>query len=94
VDRGNPNAPPLLCGGLKDLSTYRGWMIMEGGEYMISVFVADLRALLARALREEAGQGLTEYALILAFVSIVAIAALTLLGANVTSILNSVARAL
>ena len=40
--------------------------------------------------REE-GQALVEYALILALVSIAAITALTLVGTNVTKILNSVA---
>jgi Flp pilus assembly pilin Flp len=39
----------------------------------------------------EEGQGLTEYALILVFVAIVAIVALQLLGANITSVLNQVA---
>jgi len=64
---------------------------------MIS-FLLDLKSrligvrssLLGAAHREE-GQGLTEYALILAFVSIVAIVALQLLGTNISSILNSVA---
>jgi len=45
---------------------------------------------LARFDREE-GQGLVEYALILVLVSIVAIAALTALGTNVSNILQSVA---
>ena len=40
--------------------------------------------------REE-GQGLVEYALILVLVSIVAIGALTAIGANVTSVLQNVA---
>ena len=40
--------------------------------------------------REE-GQGLVEYALILVLVSIVAIGALTAIGANVTSVLQTVA---
>jgi pilus assembly protein Flp/PilA len=43
--------------------------------------------------REE-GQALVEYALILALISVVAIGALTLIGTNVTAILNSVANAL
>ncbi len=49
----------------------------------------------ARSVREhEEGQALVEYALILSLVSVVAIAALTLVGTNVTTILNSVAGAL
>jgi len=47
-----------------------------------------------RAAREEDGQALVEYALILALVSVVSIAALTLLGGNVSSILNNIANKL
>jgi len=42
-------------------------------------------------IRNEEGQGLAEYALILALIAIVAIGAVTLLGGNITSILNSIA---
>jgi pilus assembly protein Flp/PilA len=42
-------------------------------------------------MRNEEGQGLVEYALILVLVSIVAIGALELIGQNVTSVLNVVA---
>jgi pilus assembly protein Flp/PilA len=49
---------------------------------------------LQRALAEEHGQGLTEYALILALIAIIAIAALTLLGGNITSALSTVANSL
>jgi pilus assembly protein Flp/PilA len=45
-------------------------------------------------LREEAGQTLVEYGLIVALISIVAIAALGLVGDNVTAVFNSVANAL
>ena len=58
---------------------------------MISVYVAKLRELLTRAVQEESGQGLSEYALILFLVAIVAIAALTLLGSDIVSVLSSVA---
>ena len=47
----------------------------------------------ALRLREE-GQALVEYALILSLISVVAITALTLVGTNVTAILNSIAAAL
>jgi pilus assembly protein Flp/PilA len=53
-------------------------------------FVVWVQTVLVRALDEE-GQGLTEYALILALIAVVAIAALTLLGGNITSELNTVA---
>lgn len=42
-------------------------------------------------LAKEEGQGLAEYGLILALIAIVCIAALTLLGGNISAALNSVA---
>jgi pilus assembly protein Flp/PilA len=47
--------------------------------------------LITKLQNREEGQALVEYALILALVSIAAITALTLVGTNVTNILNSVA---
>jgi pilus assembly protein Flp/PilA len=44
-----------------------------------------------RLIGEQGGQGLAEYALILGLVAVVAVAAVTLLGTNVTSGLNSIA---
>jgi pilus assembly protein Flp/PilA len=46
-----------------------------------------LRALLA----QEEGQDLAEYALLLALIAIVAVAAITLLGTNVQAIFNNIA---
>jgi pilus assembly protein Flp/PilA len=58
----------------------------------------DLARLVAAkivALRDgEEGQALVEYALILALVSIASIAALTLLGGNISAILDDVANTL
>ena len=42
-------------------------------------------------MKDESGQGLAEYALILALVALVAIAALTALGTNTKNKMNSVA---
>ncbi len=53
-----------------------------------------LQLVFARALNDEDGQGLTEYALILALIAVIAIAALTVLGSNVTSELSTVATSL
>lgn len=43
-----------------------------------------------RLIKDEAGQGMVEYGLILALVAIAAIAALTLLGGNVKNMFNTV----
>ena len=57
---------------------------------MLSLFTVDLRTVLTR-MREEAGQGLAEYALILAFIAVVAVLALTFLGSDISSLLSNVA---
>lgn len=41
-------------------------------------------------LQQEEGQGLAEYALILAFIAIVAVAAVTFLGTQISTILSQV----
>jgi pilus assembly protein Flp/PilA len=47
-----------------------------------------------RVLRNEKGQGLTEYALIIALVAIVAVAALTLLGGQIDTIFGTITSSL
>jgi len=42
-------------------------------------------------LRSQKGQGLAEYALILALIALVVIAAVILLGQNISTIMNNVA---
>jgi pilus assembly protein Flp/PilA len=49
-----------------------------------------MKEIVKRLLAEESGQGMTEYALILALVSVVAIGALTLLGEEIRSVFDSV----
>jgi pilus assembly protein Flp/PilA len=66
----------------------------EGGEQSMLKLFINLKLAFARAMDEEEGQGLTEYALILALIAIVAIAALTLLGGKVQSALSTVATSL
>jgi pilus assembly protein Flp/PilA len=56
---------------------------------MLKLFI-NMKLAVARLFDEEEGQGLTEYALILALIAIVAIAALTLLGGKVNDALSSV----
>jgi pilus assembly protein Flp/PilA len=52
--------------------------------------VALFHSVLASLQRDEDGQGLAEYALILALIAIVAIIALIFLGGQVSSILSQV----
>lgn len=47
-----------------------------------------------RMVRDENGQGLAEYALILGLVAVVAVSAVTLLGTNITAVLNNIAGSL
>jgi pilus assembly protein Flp/PilA len=52
--------------------------------------MAFLTTFLASLRRDEEGQGLAEYALILALIAIVAIVALIFLGGQISGILNTV----
>lgn len=49
---------------------------------------------LASLVKDQEGQGLAEYALILVLVSIAVLIALTLLGTNISTILNNIAQVL
>ena len=53
-----------------------------------------LNAIISRTSREEEGQGLAEYALILALIAIVAIIALIFLGGQVSGILSNVGKSI
>jgi len=57
---------------------------------MLKLFVS-LKLAIARAMDEEHGQGLTEYALILALIAIAVIVALNFLGGSVKDALSTVA---
>lgn len=50
--------------------------------------------LIRKLAREEEGQTLSEYALILVLIAVVAIAAVTLLGNQIIAVLNQIASAL
>ena len=54
--------------------------------------MALVQKFLATIRRDEEGQGLAEYALILALIAIVAIIALIFLGTQVSGILNTVGK--
>ena len=67
---------------------------MGGGDkYMLKLFI-NMKLALARLIEEEEGQGLTEYALILALIAIIAIVALTFLGGKVSNVLSTVANSI
>ena len=55
--------------------------------------MALISSLLGALRRDEEGQGLAEYALILALIAIVAIVALLFLGTAISNILNQVGNA-
>ena len=56
--------------------------------------MALFTALLASLRRDEEGQGLAEYALILALIAIVAIIALIFMGNQVSSIMSTVGKSI
>jgi len=60
---------------------------------MLKLFI-NMKLAIARFVENEEGQGLTEYALILALIAIVAIVALNFLGGKVTSALSTVGNSL
>lgn len=60
---------------------------------MLKLFI-DMKLALARLMDDEEGQGLTEYALILALIAIIAIVALTFLGGKVSNVLSTVANSI
>jgi pilus assembly protein Flp/PilA len=57
---------------------------------MTTLIFVRIQVAVAQLMRSDEGQGLTEYALILALIAIVAIAARTCLGHKVTSALSTV----
>jgi pilus assembly protein Flp/PilA len=56
--------------------------------------MTGLQSRMIGALRREEGQGMTEYAMLLAFIAVVAVVAVKLLGTDISSLLNSVATSL
>src|SRR6266550_4496688 len=67
-----------------------GSFLRKGGIHTMSF----LHALIASFRRDEEGQGLAEYALILALIAIVAIIALIFLGNQVSTILSTVGKSI
>ena len=56
--------------------------------------LASVRSAAARFLRDESGASLVEYALLIALIAVVCLAAVTLIGTNVSNKLNSAANSL
>jgi pilus assembly protein Flp/PilA len=63
---------------------------MKGGEQMSIKTYAWYQGMLT-SLRNQKGQGMVEYGLILALVAVVAITALTTIGGNLNTMLGKVA---
>jgi Flp pilus assembly pilin Flp len=61
---------------------------------MFAVINTDVHTLSATEFGNEDGQGLVEYSLILAFIAVVAILAVTVLGTDLSSALSSIGNAL
>jgi pilus assembly protein Flp/PilA len=57
----------------------------------MATFMARIADAILQLTRDDSGQGLTEYALILAVIAIAAMGALMVLGGDVTSQLSTVA---
>ena len=53
-----------------------------------------MKALFTRIWRSEEGQDLAEYALLIALIALVVIAAVTLLGTQIQAVFNNIANAL
>jgi len=53
-----------------------------------------MRQLISRLMREEEGQGMAEYGLILALIAVVVIGALTMLGTELGGIFDSITNVL
>jgi pilus assembly protein Flp/PilA len=63
-----------------------------GGEKQMMINLVEMvRTFVTGLMKDEEGQAMVEYGLILALVSVVAITALQLLGTNVLGVFNSVA---
>jgi pilus assembly protein Flp/PilA len=58
------------------------------------MYVSFLVTWLSSLLRKDEGQGLAEYALILALIAIIAIAALVFLGTQISKILSTIGAAI
>jgi pilus assembly protein Flp/PilA len=70
------------CGHRPERREFRGKEVTKEMAYFMTW--------LSATLRKEEGQGLAEYALILALIAVIAIAALVFLGTRISSILSQI----
>jgi pilus assembly protein Flp/PilA len=71
-------------------------MIREGGEtFMLTGLMTFMQSLMARvSLRDESGQALVEYGLLVGLIAVVCIGAITLLGTQINGFFNTITGAL
>jgi pilus assembly protein Flp/PilA len=72
------------------VQSVRGDIIQQGGSEPVTRFLA----LISGLTHNDEGQGLAEYALILALIAIVAIVALIFLGGAISGILSTVGKSI
>ena len=63
-------------------------------QQILSAILSTIHGRIETIARGEEGQGLAEYALILFFIAVVAVAALTFLGSDISSLLSAVGNGL
>ena len=87
----DPGAPALHVGSM-ERQAGRGHLTRAGthlkGRFELRMTL--LKGLIASFSRDDEGQGLAEYALILALIAIIAIVALIFLGTNISTILSTI----
>ena len=71
-------------------------MLAEGGEtFMLNGLMSLVQSLVARvSLRDENGQALVEYGLLVGLIAVVCITAITLLGTQIQGFFNTITGAL
>jgi len=70
-------------------------LALNGGECISQTLSGGaMKALLCRLWRNEEGQDLAEYALLIALIALVVIGAVTLLGTRIQTVFNNIANAL
>jgi pilus assembly protein Flp/PilA len=91
---------PYVTGALATITAMnqarRAMMLAEGGEtFMLNGLMSLVQSLVARvSLRDENGQALVEYGLLVGLIAVVCITAITLLGTQIEGFFNTITGAL